>query len=69
MTAYDKVQADYAGACDRQLGRERLALEFGQPEEQEETKKLLEKHKLLWNEERKILELKSRLSLERGNHG
>lgn len=46
VTAYDKVQADYAGARATDSWSERLAAQFGQPE-QEETKKLLEKHKLL----------------------
>ena len=46
VTAYDKVQADYAGARATDSWSERLVAQFGQPE-QEETKKLLEKHKLL----------------------
>ena len=46
VTAYDKVQADYAGARATDSWSERLAAQFGQ-HEQEETKKLLEKHKLL----------------------
>lgn len=46
VTTYDKVQADYAGARATDSWSERLAAQFGQPE-QEETKKLLEKHKLL----------------------
>ena len=37
VTAYDKVQADYAGARATDSWSERLAAQFGQPE-QEETK-------------------------------
>ena len=37
MTAYDKVQADYAGARVTDSWSERLAAQFGQPE-QEKTK-------------------------------
>ena len=40
VTDYDKVQADYAGARATDSWSERLAAQFGQPE-QEENKKLL----------------------------
>ena len=46
VTDYDKVQADYAGVRATDSWSERLAAQFGQPEE-EAIKQLLEKHKLL----------------------
>lgn len=46
VSAFDQVQADYAGARATDSWSERVATQFGQPEEAT-TKGLLEKHKLL----------------------
>lgn len=46
IEAYDQVQSDYAGNRQTEKWSERILGQFGQAE-QEETKKLLEKHKLL----------------------
>ncbi len=50
---YDKVQADYAGARATDSWSERLAAQFGSTWTRRD-QKLLEKHKLLWNEERRF---------------